>query len=69
MLTIRLNGETHAVPSGIATVADLLAAQGIRKRLGVAVAVNGRVVPASEWDRHALASGDDVEIVKPIGGG
>ena len=65
--TIRLNGEPHALPGR--TVAELLAARGVERRRGVAVAVNGEVVPARHWDEHCLADGDDVEIVKPIGGG
>lgn len=69
MLTIRLNGEGYAPPPETVTIADLLAAEGVPRRRGVAVAVNGEVVPASDWERHALAAGDDVEIVKPIGGG
>jgi len=67
MLTILLNGENHAVAS--ATIADLLQEQGVERRRGVAVAVNGEVVPAASWHQHRLASGDEVEIVKPIGGG
>ncbi len=67
MLSIRLNGETCAMPVG--TVAELLAAQGVERPRGVAVAVNGQVVPRHSWEQHRLADGDDVEIVKPIGGG
>lgn len=67
MLSIRLNGETQSIPPG--TIADLLVRQGVPRRRGVAVAVNGQVVPASAWDDHQIAPGDDVEIVKPIGGG
>ena len=69
MLTIRLNGEGYAAPPDTLTIADLLATEGIQRRRGVAVAVNGEVVPATDWERHALAMGDKVEIVKPIGGG
>ena len=67
MLSIRLNGEAIAMPG--ATVAELLAAQGVQRPRGVAVAVNGHVVPRRAWENHRLADGDDVEIVKPIGGG
>ncbi len=67
MLSIRLNGESCSVPPG--TIADLLVAQGVQRRRGVAVAVNGEVVPASAWQERHLGQGDDVEIVKPIGGG
>lgn len=66
-LTIRLNGQSQRTE--LATVAQLLAAEGIERRRGVAVAVNGEVVPARRWEEHRLADGDDVEIVRPIGGG
>ncbi len=67
MLTIRLNGEQCAMP--VLTVAELLVGQGVTAPRGVAVAVNGQVVPRRTWAEHRLADGDDVEIVKPIGGG
>ena len=67
MLSIRLNGESHALPA--TTLAELLAARGIQRARGVAVAVNGQVVPARIWAEHRLSEGDDVEIVKPVGGG
>jgi len=64
---IRVNGKEEALAA--ATVAELLAARGILRGKGVAVAVNGAVVPASTWDKARLAIGDEVEIVKPFGGG
>jgi sulfur carrier protein len=67
MLSIRINGEPH--PLQAATLAELLAARGVQRARGVAVAVNGQVVPARGWAEHRLAEGDDVEIVKPVGGG
>ncbi len=36
---------------------------------GVAVAVNGQVVPRHAWDATRLAPGDEVEIVKLFAGG
>jgi sulfur carrier protein len=65
--TIRLNGREETVAA--ATVAELLLARGIEGRRGVAVAVNGVVVPAGRWREHSLAAGDHVEIVRPFGGG
>jgi sulfur carrier protein len=64
---IRVNGKEEALAT--ATVGELLAARGIAAARGVAVAVNGRVVPASAWRDRALVSGDEVEIVRPFGGG
>ena len=64
---IRVNGQDEQVSA--VTVAELLAARGITKPKGVAVALNGAVVPASAWTAARLAAGDRIEIVKPFGGG
>jgi sulfur carrier protein len=66
-LEIRVNGRDE--PLSVATVADLLSARGIAGSRGVAVAVNGVVVPAGSWRERRLAAGDQVEIVRPFGGG
>lgn len=65
--TIRINGRDEAFTP--ATVGELLRARGIEGSRGVAVAVNGVVVPAGAWHGRALAAGDEVEIVRPFGGG
>lgn len=51
-----------------ATVADAVAAWCASPR-GVAVAVNGTVVPRSLWAGTVLAPGDRVEIVTAAAGG
>jgi sulfur carrier protein len=67
MMRIRVNGTDEALQAR--TVAELLAARGIERPRGVAVAVNGAVVPAAAWRETELAAGDEVEIVRPFGGG
>lgn len=64
---IRVNGQEE--PLSAVTVAELLAGRGIKRAKGVAVAVNGAVVPAGSWESSRLAAGDQIEIVKPFGGG
>jgi sulfur carrier protein len=64
---IRVNGREEGHPGG--TVAELLLARGIERARGVAVAVNGEVVPAGSWRDRVLAPGDEIEIVRPFGGG
>ncbi len=64
---IRVNGKNETLTT--ATVAELLQARGIVRARGVAVAVNGTVVPAAHWPERRLASGDEIEIVRPFGGG
>jgi sulfur carrier protein len=65
--TIRVNGRDEEFTA--ATVAELLRRRGVEGSRGVAVAVNGVVAPSRSWSSHALAAGDEVEIVRPFGGG
>lgn len=66
--TIQVNGESHAFEG--ATVEQLLRARGVDvTRRGVAVALNGAVVPKSKWPITTLKPGDELEIVKPFSGG
>ena len=62
-----VNGTPHQVTPGT-TVADLVAGWCPSPR-GVAVAVNGEVVPRSTWDTTPVAMGDAVEIVTAAAGG
>jgi sulfur carrier protein len=64
---IHVNGKQETLTAR--TLAELLRARGVAGCRGVAVAVNGAVVPAGAWDSRALAPGDAVEIVRPFGGG
>jgi len=67
-LAIRLNGKPETVEA--ATVAELLAALGVDpQRRGLAVAVNGDVVPRRSWTERLLSANDDVEVVRPLQGG
>jgi len=63
-----VNGQD--VPVGAATIAELLAEQAVDVgRRGIAVALNGSVVPRSVWGETALRPGDSVEIVRAMQGG
>jgi len=65
--TITVNGER--TPLEAATITGLLRARGIGDERGVAVAVNGAVVPRPSWPERRLAPGDEVEIINIVGGG
>ncbi len=66
--TIKVNGADQAFAG--AHVIDLLQMLGIDPaRRGVAVAINGTVVPRARWTDARLDGGDDVEIVRPLSGG
>jgi len=66
-VSIRVNGKDEALTTP--NVAELLKARGIVRARGVAVALNGTVVPAGAWQQQRLSAGDQVEIVRPFGGG
>ena len=66
-LSVRVNGKDETLAA--LTVAELVQARGITGKRGVAVAVNGTVVPAGAWPATRLADGDEIEIVRPFGGG
>ncbi len=68
-MRIELNGEPRVLPAD-ATLADAVresgAGDGAR---GVAVALDGEVVPRAEWDATLLAEGRSVEVLAAIQGG
>ena len=67
-MDIQLNGDALSLPGPDATVASLLAAQGLAERR-VAVEVNGEIVPRGLHAERRLRAGDKVEIVHALGGG
>ena len=65
---IRVNGAER--PLDVETVAALVAALGIAPDArGVAVALNGAVVPRAKWTLATLTAGDQVEVIKAMQGG
>ncbi|UBH27753.1 sulfur carrier protein ThiS [Aeromonas enteropelogenes] len=66
-LTIRLNDKAQPLAAG-QSVADLLAAQGINPQ-GVAVALNGAVLPRGRWPETRLNDGDELHLFTAIAGG
>ena len=66
--TLKVNGVDE--PLGAPTVAALLTSRDIALNgRGVAVALNGAVVPRAQWATTALRAGDVVEIVRAMQGG
>ena len=66
-MTVTVNGRAMKLPDGgdvAALVAELTDA-----RRGVAVAVNGEVVPRSAWADTGLTEGDQVEVLTAAQGG
>ncbi|MBP2365435.1 sulfur carrier protein ThiS [Pseudonocardia parietis] len=66
-MLILLNGESRETESG-ADLARVLAEAGMPER-GIAVAVDGEVVPRASWPQHTLADGARVEVLTAVQGG
>jgi sulfur carrier protein len=64
---LMINGTARAVDE-LTDLADLVA-QLTRAPRGVAVAVNGEVVPRSGWAAVELRDGDKVEVLTAAQGG
>jgi sulfur carrier protein len=67
-ITVCVNGVEERLAT--ATIAGLMAARALASNArGVAVALNGRVVPRAAWAETSLRDGDRVEIVRAMQGG
>ena len=65
---IRVNGQDE--PLSVATLSALLEEKAVDTgQRGIAVALNGAVIPRAAWRDTALKSGDSVEIVRARQGG
>ena len=68
-VSISVNGDRRELPAG-ATVASLIASlHNAPDGRGVAVAVEGEVVPRAQWPTTELPDGARVEVVVAVQGG
>jgi sulfur carrier protein len=66
--SIRVNGQDE--PLAAATLSALLEEKAVDTgQRGIAVAVNGAIVPRAAWPQTQLRPGDSVEIVRARQGG
>lgn len=67
MINISLNNQPHQL-------SDAMSLRQALQQWGygdskIAVAINGEFVPRSTYNERQLNSGDQIDIVKPVGGG
>jgi sulfur carrier protein len=68
-MNVLLNGETCELPDG-ATASDAVELSGAPPEgRGVAVAVDGEVVPRGQWAATPLSDGQRVEVLQAVQGG
>jgi thiazole synthase len=68
-MRIELNGEPVTLPDGAAVREAVEACGADGDQRGLAVALDGEVVPRSEWSRTPLREGQRVEVLAAIQGG
>lgn len=66
-LHVRVNGEDRELEEGV-SVAALLDSMSLEVN-GIAVALNMEIVRRGEYGDTQLSDGDEVEIVRAVGGG
>jgi sulfur carrier protein len=62
-----VNGEARPLSEG--TTVDAVVEAVAQSRSGVAVALNGAVVPRSAWSSTLVANGDRIEVLTAAQGG
>jgi sulfur carrier protein len=67
-VNVTVNGEAQELADG-AHVADVVAELAGDRKTGIAVALNGEIVPRSAWTAVALDEDDRLEVLSAIGGG
>lgn len=68
MMRVSLNGSEHAFPEG-ASVRDVIDSLDVTEAAGVAVAVDGTVIPRSQWNEVRLFANQKIEVVRAVQGG
>lgn len=66
-MDIQLNGKSEQILEGC--TAAMLITQLDLAGQRIALEINGEIVPRSRHDEYELADGDQVEIVRAVGGG
>ena len=69
MMQVVLNGESQELPDGATVESAVIATGAPAGGRGVAVALDGEVVPRAEWKTTAVREGQQVEVLHAVQGG
>ncbi|GBC88711.1 Sulfur carrier protein ThiS [bacterium HR13] len=68
-MLVYVNGEKKEISRNM-SLHELLEYLGITYReVGLAISVNGEVIPKSEYKNRRVSEGDSIEIIHIVGGG
>lgn len=68
MINVRINSAGRMLDD-CCSLLDLMKAEGMAEKGGVAVAVNGKVVRRADWEMRMLTGGEDIIIINAAYGG
>jgi sulfur carrier protein len=68
-MRVVINGNPHELPSQATVEHAVDAARAASSRGGLAVAVDGEVVPRGEWAHTPLRDGQRIEVLQAVQGG
>jgi sulfur carrier protein len=69
MTVVMLNGERRDLGSGATVAAAVELAGAPEGGRGVAVALDGEVVPRGEWATTEVSEGQELEVLRAVQGG
>jgi sulfur carrier protein len=64
-----VNGKEVEAETDVTLEGLLAVSLQTEAREGIAVAVNGEVIPKGSWSQRSLHAGDNVEIIRAVQGG
>ena len=67
-MEVIINGKATEIHQSMSLV-DYLTSIGFDKKVSIAVAINGEIIPKEEYSETQLKTGDSMEVVRAIGGG
>jgi sulfur carrier protein len=68
-LAVTINGDRRELPAGTTVATVIASLHNAPEGRGVAVAVEGEVVPRAQWTTTELHEGATVEVVVAVQGG
>lgn len=69
MISVTINGERHELPDEATVDAAASAAGAPAGGRGVAVAIDGEVVPRGAWSQTRVLAGQEIEVLQAVQGG
>ncbi len=66
-MEILVNGKTYTFD--YATLGELLREMNLHERRGVAVALNGQIVPGTAWKDQVVQPADRITVIQATAGG